>query len=234
MLKTELHAHTSADTEDYIPHTTTQLIDRAAELDYDVLAITLHDTVLDVAPFRRYARDRGVTLLTGVERSVQHKHILLINFGPGAERVHTFDHIRELKRAQPAGIVVAPHPFYPGRSCLGHLLEEHRDVFDAVEWNAFYTAQFTRFNDQAAAWAARHGKAVVANGDVHRLAVLGTTYSMVDAPPDADAICAAIRRGNIEIRTTPLSTVAATLYFSDLMIAKLFRSPLADCGSISP
>ena len=53
MLKTELHAHTSADTEDYKAHTTTQLIDRAAGLGYDALSITLHDTRLDVEPLRR-------------------------------------------------------------------------------------------------------------------------------------------------------------------------------------
>ena len=32
---------------------------------------------------------------------------------------------------------------------------------------------------------------LVGNGDVHRLHQLGTTYSLVDAIPDADAICAA-------------------------------------------
>ena len=232
MLKTELHAHTAADTEDYIPHTTTQLIDRAAGLGYNALAITLHDTRLDVAPLRRYARERGVTLIAGVERSIHHKHVLLINFGPDVERVHTFDEIRDLKRSQPAGIVIAPHPFYPGRSCLGPLVDEHADVFDAVEWNAFYTSRFNQFNIRAAAWAARHGKAVVANGDIHRLGVLGKTYSMIDAAPDPDAICAAIRARKVEIRTAPLSTVEATLYISDLLIAKLFRKPLAAADDI--
>src|ERR1051325_656837 len=43
MLKVELHTHTSDDPVDRIPHTVTQLIDRAAFLGYHALAITLHE-----------------------------------------------------------------------------------------------------------------------------------------------------------------------------------------------
>ena len=41
MLKVELHAHTSDDPVDWIPHTSFELIDRAVALGYDGLAITL-------------------------------------------------------------------------------------------------------------------------------------------------------------------------------------------------
>ena len=57
---------------------------------------------------------------------------------------------------------------------------------------------FTRtvdFNQRAERWARRHGKPMVGNCDVHRLAQLGTTYSLVDAPADADAICEAVAAG---------------------------------------
>ena len=60
MLKVELHAHTADDPVDRIPHTAVQLIDRAAQLGYGALAITLHERQLDVAPLAPYAAERGL------------------------------------------------------------------------------------------------------------------------------------------------------------------------------
>ena len=66
-------------------------------------------------------------------------------------------------------------------------------------------------------WARRHGKPMVGNGDVHRLEMLGTTYSLVDAPPDADAICAAIAAGRVEVVARPHSPFAAARLMADLI-----------------
>ena len=68
MLKVELHSHTSDDPHDSIPHSATDLIDRAAALGYDALAITLHDRQLDLRRLRPYAEDRGLVLIPGIER----------------------------------------------------------------------------------------------------------------------------------------------------------------------
>jgi predicted metal-dependent phosphoesterase TrpH len=236
MLKTELHAHTSDDPHDYIPHSTVELIDRAAQHGYGALAVTLHDRCLDVAPLLDHARARGITLIAGVERTIEGKHVLLLNFGPDAEGVESFEALGELKRSHRKGLVIAPHPFYPTRYCLGGLLDRHADLFDAVEHNAFYTSTFTHFNDAAMRWARRCGKPVVANADVHRLKQLGKTYSLVDSEPDPDAICAAIRAGKVQIHTTPLSMFEAATYIADLMFTKKrpdFSGPSFSSGSVS-
>jgi len=65
-----------------------------------------------------------------------------------------------------------------------------------VERNAMFTRSVD-FNRRAERWAARCGKPVVGNCDVHRLRQLGTTYSLVDALHDADAICEAIAAGPV-------------------------------------
>ena len=52
------------------------LIDRAAELGYQALAITLHDKQLDVEPLMSYARDRGLLIIPGIERSIHGRHLL--------------------------------------------------------------------------------------------------------------------------------------------------------------
>src|SRR4051812_15895102 len=137
-------------------------------------------------------------LIPGIERTIQGKHVLLLNFQSGAGDVESFADLAALKRSQPRGLVVAPHPYFPLPSCLWGLLEDHGDLFDAVEVNGMFTESLD-FNSPARRWARSHGKPLVGNGDVHRLTQLGTTYSLVDAAADADAnaICAAIAAGRV-------------------------------------
>jgi predicted metal-dependent phosphoesterase TrpH len=217
VLKVELHTHTADDPRDTIPYTSPALIDRAAELGFHALAITLHDRQLDIRWLRVYAADRGVVLIPGIERTIQGKHVLLLNFSAGADLVHTFDDLRRLKAGDPRGLIVAPHPWFPAPSCLRGLLDRHADLFDAVEWNAMFTRRIN-FNLPAARWAAQHGKPVVGNGDVHRLHQLGTTYSLVDAEPDADAICRAIAAGRVRVEAQPVSLTTAAATFASLVI----------------
>ena len=73
MLKVELHAHTADDPVDNIPHSSRDLIDRAAALGYDALAITLHETQLDPAPLSPYAAERGILLIPGVGNRMHHE-----------------------------------------------------------------------------------------------------------------------------------------------------------------
>ena len=143
-------------------------------------------------------------LIPGVERSIAGCHILLINFPAAAtEAVHTFDDLAML-RTESDGLVVAPHPYFPVPSCLRQELDRHPDLFDAVELHALYSG-CVDFNRRARAWARAHGKPLVGNGDIHRLGQLGTTWSLVDAEPDPDAICAAIKAGRVDVRTEPVS-----------------------------
>ena len=70
MLKVDLHLHTADDPLDRIRHSGAELVDRAAALGFDALAITLHDAQFDAARLRAYARERGVLLIPGVERTI--------------------------------------------------------------------------------------------------------------------------------------------------------------------
>jgi predicted metal-dependent phosphoesterase TrpH len=216
MLKTELHTHTDHDPLDRIPHGSHALIDRAAALGYQALAITLHDRFHYPAADVEYARERGIVLIPGMERTIAGRHVLLINFPPEVEAVRTFGDIAALK-ARSRGLVIAPHPFYPIASSLGAELDAHASVFDAVEYNAMFT-RWINFNRRAEAWARAHGKPIVGNSDLHRLEQMGTTYSLVDAAPDPDAICEAIRAGRVEFRATPLHSLRAGLIFGKMAV----------------
>jgi predicted metal-dependent phosphoesterase TrpH len=211
MLKVDLHLHTAEDPHDNIAHDAVGLIDRAAELRFDAIAITLHNRQFWERHLVDYARDRGIVLLRGIERTVAGKHVLLVNFPAAVEQVQTFDDIAALK-ARSNGIVIAPHPFFPAPSCVGSLLDRYVDLFDAVEWSYFWTRGLD-FNTRAERWARRHGKATVGNSDLHDLRQLGRTYSQIAADADPDAICEAIRRGQVSVVTTPtpLAELAMTL-----------------------
>ena len=212
MLKVELHAHTDLDPVDHIPHSTADLIDHAATLGYHVLAITLHDRYFDPADWQGRARDRGILLLPGIERTIERQHVLLINFPAECASIRSFADLERLKRDS-RGLVVAPHAFYPTLSALRRSLDAHPDVFDALEVNAMYT-RWLNFNRRAERWAREHGKPLVGNTDLHVLDQMGTTYSLVDGPATPDGVCDAIRAGRVAVRSTPLSTVQAARLFT--------------------
>jgi len=107
MLKIELHTHTADDPVDAIPYTTFELIDHAAGLGYDALAITLHEHQLDLRRFLPYAAERGIVLIPGVERTVEGRHVLLLNYKSGTEQVRSFADLAALKR-RASGLVIAP------------------------------------------------------------------------------------------------------------------------------
>jgi predicted metal-dependent phosphoesterase TrpH len=218
VLKVDLHLHTWEDPLDPISYDARTLVDRAARQGFDVLAITLHERQFVDPRLSAYARDRGVLLLPGIERSIEGRHVLLINF-PAAltESVNTFEDLRRL-RARTAGVVVAPHPFFPARTCVRAKLEQHAPLFDAVEWSYFWTRALN-FNARAAAWAREHGKAIVGNSDLHDLRQFGRTYSLVDAPADTDAICQAIREGKVSHVTSPVPYLELASVFGAMALA---------------
>ncbi len=216
MLKVDLHIHTSEDPSDIIAYAARALVDRAAARGFNALAITLHDRQLVDATLSAFAAERGVVLIPGTERTIGRKHVLLLNFPAAlAEDVRSLDEIASLKREHPEGIVIAPHPFFPGASPLRELMDEHASLFDAVEWSYFWTP-LANFNRAAKTWALAHGKPLVGNSDMHDIRQMGRTYSLVDASPDAGAICSAIREGRIEVVTSAAPVAELVLVFGAL------------------
>jgi predicted metal-dependent phosphoesterase TrpH len=217
VLKVDLHLHTSEDPRDHIHYSAADVIDRAAGLGFHAIAVTLHDQQLETDRLRARARERGITLTPGVERTIRGRHVLLLNFPAGRSMaVSSFADLANAKR-HTGGLVVAPHPLFPGRSCLGAELDTYTDLFDAVEWSYFWTRAID-YNTGAARWAEAHGKPLVGNSDAHDIRQLGRTFSLVDAPNDPDAICAAIREGRVECQSTPVPYPELVQVFGGLMV----------------
>ncbi|MFQ5665069.1 MAG: PHP-associated domain-containing protein [Candidatus Binatia bacterium] len=207
MLRADLHHHIDADPMDghFVRHSAGELIDRAAALGLNVLAITCHESVPYDGDATRYAAARGVLLLRGMEATVDGYHLLLLNFPEFPPGVCTMADV--VRRKTSDALVVAPHPLYPVGMGIGpRFLQQHAGI-DAVEFSGLYTKQTPQFNRRAAAHARRANLPVVGNSDTHFLWQLGHTFTLIDAPADRTAVVDAIRRGHVEVVTQPLSWI---------------------------
>jgi predicted metal-dependent phosphoesterase TrpH len=204
-LKAELHAHCNLDPSDYrvCRHTPEQLISKAAELNFQVLAITCHNIDIWTEDLSDYAQSLGITLIPGMEVSAEGtRHTLVYNFHTGAENLNTLEKIRA--RSREDTLVIAPHPYFPGRSCLRSLLERNLGIFDAIERSGFQVPGIN-FNRRGLKLSAKTQKPVVGNGDVHYLWQLGRTFTWIYAEPHVDSIVSAIRRGMVRVEQSNLS-----------------------------
>lgn len=192
MLKADLHIHTKGDPVDYyLEYTPQDIVNIAAKQKYDVLAFTWHDKVFQTKPLQAYAKKKGITLLQGVELSIQKKHTLVYNITPEeAAKINTFEDLYALKDHV---LVGAAHPFFILPSCLGNTVFEHPKLFDFMEHSHFYTKTIN-FNRKAAIAAERLQVPLLANSDIHSLSWFGKEYTMIDAKSTLDGIIDALKK----------------------------------------
>jgi predicted metal-dependent phosphoesterase TrpH len=171
-------------------------------LGFDALSITNHNALLSNGYLSDYARERGIVLIPGAELKISGKHVLAVNAREEILEARTFDDLRRLRT--PECMIIAPHPYFPGSSSLLWKMQQHIDVFDAIEFSWFYH-QHINFNVFAARAAASHGLPLVSTSDCHRLDRFGRVYSLVEAEKDASAIVEAVRAGRVEIVANPLN-----------------------------
>lgn len=205
-LKVELHLHTADDPRDYVSYGVEDIVRHAAALGFDAIALTNHDRWTEGGERARdVAAALGVALIPGIEATLDGgAHVVVLGAGREVERVRTLADLRRFRR--PEHLVVAPHPFYPGRTVLGPLAEQELDLFDALEWSHFYSRRLVRWNRAAAELARRGGKPLVGTSDVHLEEQLGLTFTVVDAASaEPEAILDAVRAGRVEVVTRPLS-----------------------------
>src|SRR5262249_4778409 len=151
----------------------------------------------------------------------------LLNFpAPAVERVRSLDDLARL-RASACGLVVAPHPFFPDRSCLGRALDTHARVFDAVEWSYFWTRGLN-FNACAARWARAHDKAVAATSDRRDLRHRGRPLALAAARAAGAATCHAVRGGGVQPRPEPARVRERAAVLGGMLLRPRHRTPGSD------
>lgn len=225
-LKACLHLHTEGDPKDSILYSPESAIKKAAELKFDVVSITCHDKVIWSEKLRDYAARRKILLIPGIEKTIEGKHVLLINADREAENLHTFQALGEYKKSHPFCAVIAPHPFhlYPPLihpQSLGNKLTAHIDLFDAVELS-FYYLEHLDFNEKAKKIAAEYSKPLVGTSDIHDLKYFNNTYTLIESQKETAQIIQAIKQGKVEIVTKPLTLME----LFDATIEEFVRMPV--------
>lgn len=186
----DLHIHSEASYDAKPP--VELILEHAAAIGLDAIAITDHDTIEASLEAVEQAPDHGILAIPGVEVSTANGHLLAIGVEeqpkPKQTLTATVEHVREQ-----GGLAVVPHPFQrtrhgARRATIGSC--------DAIE--VYNPWLFTGYrNRKARQFAAKHGYPAVANSDAHRLGMIGRAYTEIPLEDDAavtrEAILEAIR-----------------------------------------
>lgn len=199
-LKADFHLHTGEDPLDRVRYTGKDLISKAADEGFDVISITNHHRVTFNQDLFAHAQRKGILLIPGVELTIRRRHVLVLN-PPPHKKCFDFPSLANLRR--PETLIIAPHPYFPGRYSLNGYLLEHLEFFDALEYCHFYS-QRINFNLKAAEVSQSFGLPLIGNSDAHFFSQLGATYSLIYAEKNLASIFAAIRQNQIKIVTRPL------------------------------
>ncbi len=158
------------------------------------LAITDHDRI-DGALEARAAAPAGLTVIVGEEVKTADGDLVCVflerAIPPGLSAAETVAEAR----AQ-GGLVGIPHPFDRMR---GSLLRDARmaSLVGMVDWVEGHNARLVgNGNEQAIAFAAEHGRPIVAVSDAHSVTEVGVAYSAMEGDPSTAAgLLAALANG---------------------------------------
>ena len=206
MLKADLHLHAVEDRADNLEVTAREIIDKAVELNFDVLSFTFHNRTF-YHEIKEYAEEKGILLIPGIEKTVEKKHILLYNFK--RDEVWKIRHFEDIKKQKgKKQLVIAAHPFFPSKECIGRKIRKYAELFDGLEF-CFMHSKLINFNKKAIRIAKKLGKPIIANSDTHFIEQLGENYTLIEAEKNIDSVIKAIKQGKIQRKTNPLSFLAS-------------------------
>ena len=227
-IKVDLHIHTLDDPKDVIDYSAHQLLERAKQLGFGVLAITLHDAVFDRAEVFADAAAMGILLIPAAEVRLQGADAILLNVTASeVAGLKNFEDLRQLRarrgmsaRADPSGrgsiFTIAPHPFYVLGGSIGPRLLEEIDCFDAIELCHFHKGLLNP-NRRAAKVAAQFSKPLIATSDAHQLHAFGRHYTSIPRSTalTIENVFAALRQGPLRLTSPPASMVdlASAIYW---------------------
>jgi predicted metal-dependent phosphoesterase TrpH len=222
MLKASLHVHVMGDQDDYILYTGFELLDKAAELGYEVIAFTSHERVIFSPELKNHAENLGILLIPGIEINLD-GHTLIINACPKAQTLKTLDDLRNYRKERPEIFTIAAHPFYPKRKyCFQESLVPNLDAFDAIEHSWFYS-KLMDWNPKARAVANKHNLPYIATSDIHLLEQLHNGHVLIDAEKNVKSILEALRAQRFTSVAKPQGVFQMWRVFGKMLATGLLR-----------
>ncbi|HWY51036.1 MAG TPA: PHP-associated domain-containing protein [Chthoniobacterales bacterium] len=217
-IKVDLHIHTLDDPKDVIDYSAHQLLERAKQLGFGVLAITLHDAVFDRAEVFADATAMGILLIPAAEVRLEGADAILLNVTAAeVAGLKNFEDLRQLRARRGLSIFTfAPHPFYVLGGSIGERLLDQIDCFDAIELCHFHKGLFD-LNRRALKVAAQFGKPLIATSDAHQLHAFGRHYTSIPRPGEltTENVFEVLRNGPRRVVSPSASVVdlASMIYF---------------------
>jgi predicted metal-dependent phosphoesterase TrpH len=193
MLKASFHVHIQGDWMDYITYTGFELLDRAAELGFEVIAFTCHDRVVFTKELEAHAKKLGILLMPGAEMNLG-GHVLVLNADEDAEKLKTIDDLRKYRKKRGNEIfTIAAHPFFKDkRVCMEDRLYSSLDAMDGIEHSWFYS-RLIDWNRKAKLCAEKNNKPYIATSDIHGIKMLENGHVLIDSEKNIPAILKALR-----------------------------------------
>lgn len=237
-IKANLHIHTTEDRiEGYvINYDIYQLIDKAAELNFQVLALTCHEKYISRPEYVEYAKNKGILLIAGIELSLNKKiyrriDVLVLNISQAeaeeAEEINGFRELARFKESHPEVFIIAPHPFYDSLESIGRKkLIKYIKLFDAIEHSWFYSALFNP-NIKAEKISRRFNKPFIATSDSHILKYLNTDYIFVETDKlDIKNVLAAIKDNRFINITKPKKFIEMVWFIVSFQVKRILYFPI--------
>jgi predicted metal-dependent phosphoesterase TrpH len=197
VLSVELHCHSALSYDAHDP--VELLLEQAAGVGLDAIAVTDHDEIDASLRAAELARNYDLVGIPGIEVSSAAGHVLGLGvreaIPPGLTFMETVDRIRGQD-----GIVVVPHPFQSSRHGVApHVTEGELASADAIEvYNSRLLTGLA--NRWAESFAVEHGMPMTAGSDAHISEMVGQAVTRVDTDErDPWAILEAIRDGKTEV-----------------------------------
>lgn len=202
MLAVELHCHSALSHDGRDP--VERLLQQAAKVGLDALAVTDHDRISASLKAVELAPEYGLLGVPGMEITTAAGHLLALGveerIASGLTFEETIDRIHEA-----GGIAIVPHPFQEARhGVIAEIEPEQLLLADAIE---IYNSRLItgRANRQAESFAAKHHMPTTGGSDAHVSEMVGQAITRVDTERNVDAILEAIKHGEttVEGRRTP-------------------------------
>ena len=197
MLSVELHCHSELSHDGRDP--VDMLLEQAAAVGMDALAVTDHDELDASLEAAALADEYGLVGITGMEVTSAVGHVLAFGIDERIPAGLPFDETLD-RIADQGGLSVVPHPFQKSRHGVQpHITDEQLARADAIE---VYNSRLLtgRANRKAEAFALDHGVPMTAGSDAHIAEMVGQAVTEVGADDRSEeAILEAIRDGRTSV-----------------------------------
>jgi predicted metal-dependent phosphoesterase TrpH len=218
-VKASLHIHVQGDPTENIKYSGFQLLDLAQARGFEVIAFTCHDKVVYSKDLAEYANFKGIVLIPGIEKTIQGKHVIILNATPETEQIQTFMELKKYKSENPNCFILAPHPFHIFGCSLGYQLIKYINLFDGIEFNYFYNWLLNP-NIISKFIAKKYNKPLIGTSDVHMLEYFSATYSTIQIQEkNLNSILNSLKSNKVEITTKSFSVLELIK-----LILKLFKA----------